>query len=487
MNSAPAWSTIATGLNPGRHGIFYFNESVPGTYQRRVINAARRTGSSLWRLASEAGKRVVVVNVPISYPAEPVNGYLVAGLDTPSKGLAGFTHPQDLVQRHADLFDGYTIEPGGPSLMRAGRVAEARTQLLEVVEGWTGVTERLMEEDWDLVFVVFTSSDTAQHFFWSPLGMATIDRVYEAQDEATARLVAKARATDPDTNVIVLADHGGTTNSRGPEFMPIWLEDEGLQARTQPSAKSRVMGGAFGVVNRTLSRGQKQALARRFPQLRQKAEAESRFAGLDWSRTRAYSDGVRDEVQVNLQGRDPQGAVASLEYQRFVAELKERIDAIRELDSERPAVASVRHREEIYDGAFVDRAPDLTIRWNLGDAFRGFATRTKAGEQRMREAAAKPPFQPGGHHPEGLFVAAGSNVRPGDIRGDLADVTPTILALLGVPVPAGLDGVPLDLLKGVTAEVGARAATTPAAADSSGYTAEEEAEIERRLEDLGYI
>ncbi|HCO03540.1 MAG TPA: nucleotide pyrophosphatase, partial [Actinobacteria bacterium] len=54
MNSAPAWSTIATGLNPGRHGIFYFNESVPGTYQRRVINAARRTGSSLWRLASEA-------------------------------------------------------------------------------------------------------------------------------------------------------------------------------------------------------------------------------------------------------------------------------------------------------------------------------------------------------------------------------------------------------------------------------------------------
>src|SRR6266496_3385191 len=65
MNSAPAWSTVATGLNPGRHGIFYFDEPVPGTYRRRVVNAARRTGASLWRMASDAGKRIVVVNVPI--------------------------------------------------------------------------------------------------------------------------------------------------------------------------------------------------------------------------------------------------------------------------------------------------------------------------------------------------------------------------------------------------------------------------------------
>src|SRR6266540_5296352 len=110
MNSAPAWSTVATGLGPGRHGIFYFDEPVPGTYRRRVVNAQRRTGPSLWRMASQADKRVVAVNVPISYPAEEVNGYLVAGLDTPSKALPGFTHPQDLPQRFIGLFDDYIIE-----------------------------------------------------------------------------------------------------------------------------------------------------------------------------------------------------------------------------------------------------------------------------------------------------------------------------------------------------------------------------------------
>src|SRR5437763_6487411 len=75
MNSAPAWSTIVTGLDPGRHGIFYFDEPVPGTYRRSVVNASRRAGASLWRMAGRAGRRVVSVNVPISYPAEPVNGY----------------------------------------------------------------------------------------------------------------------------------------------------------------------------------------------------------------------------------------------------------------------------------------------------------------------------------------------------------------------------------------------------------------------------
>src|SRR5436190_13245929 len=147
MNSAPAWSSIATGLNPGNHGIFYFDEPVPGTYQRTVVNAERRAAPSLWRMASEAGKRIVVVNVPISYPAEPVNGFLVAGLDTPSKSLPGFAYPTDLTGRYADLFQDYIIEPGAPSLMRAGRRQEAIDKLLGSVEGWVGVTERLMRDE----------------------------------------------------------------------------------------------------------------------------------------------------------------------------------------------------------------------------------------------------------------------------------------------------------------------------------------------------
>lgn len=494
MNSAPAWSTIATGVNPGRHGIFYFDEPVPGTYQRRVVNAERRAAPSLWRMASDAGKRIIVVNVPISYPAEPVKGFLVSGLDTPSKSLPGFTYPRDLSARHAELFESYIIEPGAPSLMRAGRRQEAVDKLLASVEGWVAVTERLMrDEEWDLTFVVFTSTDTAQHFFWTGEGRGVVERVYELQDEATARLVELARTQDPDTNVLVLADHGGAANTRGNEFMRIWLEDQGLQAQARGSARSRVLAAGFRLADRTLSRDQKQALARRLPRLRQQAEAEARLSGIDWSRTRAYSDGVRDEIFVNLSGREPQGIVGADAYPSLVAGLKESIAGIRELGTGRPVVDSVVHRDDVYHGPYVDRAPDLTIRWVLDGPMQGFEVTSPRARDRMREAAAAPVFQDGGHHPEGILVASGPNVRPGAAAGDLTDVTPTILALLGVPVPSGLDGKPLDLLRGVAIEAGAATPGSPSGApardvdETTGYTAEEEEAVRRRLEDLGYL
>jgi predicted AlkP superfamily phosphohydrolase/phosphomutase len=490
MNSAPAWSTIATGLDPGRHGIFYFDEPVPGTYRRTVVNATRRTGATLWRLASDAGKRVIVVNVPISYRAENVNGFMVAGLDTPSKSLPGFTYPSDLPGRYPKLFDRYAIEVGAPSLMLAGRVQEAKDKLLDCVEGWAGVTERLMDEDWDLVFVVFTSSDTAQHFFWTDAGRQTIERVYEAQDEATARLVEKARAADPSTNVLIVADHGGATNTRGPEFMPVWLEDQGLQARTTPRLTSRSMAWGFHQINRRLSREQKLRLAQRFPRMREKAEAEARTVSMDWSRTRAYADGKRDEVLVNLAGREPSGLVAQAEYEGFVRDLAGKIREIKEAGTGRPVVEDVLIRSTAYHGPYIERAPDLTVRWVIdGRAFQGFEARTARGRERMAEVAAKPPFQPGGHHPHGIVVANGPNIAPGSVGGGLTDVAPTVLALLGVPIPEGLDGKPLDMLKDVDALTGgdADAAAAPVADETTGYTPEEEEAVRKRLEDLGYL
>jgi predicted AlkP superfamily phosphohydrolase/phosphomutase len=501
MNSAPAWSTVATGVNPGRHGIFYFDERVPGTYGRRLINAARRTGPSLWRMASEAGKRIIVVNVPISYPAEPVNGALVSGLDTPSKSAPGFTYPQDLLARYEEQFGRYVVEPETPSLVQAGRFSEAADALARSVEGWAAVTERLMRDrEWDLAFVVFTSSDTAQHFFWTDERFDVIHRVYEVQDEATGRLVDLARSQDPDVDVLIIADHGGAVNTRGPEFLPIWLEDQGFLSRLRPSLTSLALGSAFRLADRTLSRERKRALAERFPRLQQRAQSESRLAGIDWAHTSAFGDGVRDDVLVNLADREPSGTVAAGDYERFCAALAERLAGIEEAETGRPAVAAVLHRDQVYQGPFADRAPDFTIRWTIdGRQFRGFRCRSTRAAERMREAASRTPAQPGGHHPQGMFVAAGPDIMEGRVRGGLADVAPTILALLGVAVPHRLDGRPVDCLKSrVAVATGpvdeAPIDSGPASGDeeggpypASGYTSEQEEAVRQRLEDLGYI
>ena len=75
INSAPAWSSIVTGKNPGKHSIFYFVEDDSEHYSYQYLNASFRTAKPIWQILSEAGKRVGVINVPISYPAEPLNGF----------------------------------------------------------------------------------------------------------------------------------------------------------------------------------------------------------------------------------------------------------------------------------------------------------------------------------------------------------------------------------------------------------------------------
>ena len=82
--SPQAWSSFMTGKNAGKHGIYNFQERAPQSYNMRFINARARRGKALWNILSEAGKQVIVVGVPCTYPPEPVNGVLISGFDCPS-------------------------------------------------------------------------------------------------------------------------------------------------------------------------------------------------------------------------------------------------------------------------------------------------------------------------------------------------------------------------------------------------------------------
>ena len=67
-NTAPGWTSITTGVNPGKHGIFYFYDfsSVPLT----IINSTRTSTPRIWDYVRALGGKSVVVNVPVTYPVE---------------------------------------------------------------------------------------------------------------------------------------------------------------------------------------------------------------------------------------------------------------------------------------------------------------------------------------------------------------------------------------------------------------------------------
>ena len=82
--SAPAWTSFMTGKNPGKHGIFGFKKEKQGTYEELFVNRKLIKSETLWKCLSDVGKKVIVINVPLTYPPEEINGYLMSGMDTPS-------------------------------------------------------------------------------------------------------------------------------------------------------------------------------------------------------------------------------------------------------------------------------------------------------------------------------------------------------------------------------------------------------------------
>ena len=116
--SGPAWASFMTGKNPGKHGIFDWTRHVDGGYEASLVNSMSLCGRTLWQIASEAGFTTGVVNVPVTYPPQAVDGYLVSGLLTPSS-KSDFVFPPHLADELHRAADGYVIH--GQERRRRGR------------------------------------------------------------------------------------------------------------------------------------------------------------------------------------------------------------------------------------------------------------------------------------------------------------------------------------------------------------------------------
>jgi predicted AlkP superfamily phosphohydrolase/phosphomutase len=208
------------------------------------------------------------------------------------------------------------------------------------------------------------------------------------------------------------------------------------------------------------------------------------FSDVDWSRTRAYSIGYIGEAHINLKGREPQGIVEpGEEYERVRDDV---INSLRELElpDGTPLVEHIWKKEEIYHGAHLANAPDiLFLPRNLETiAFGDF----EFGSNKVIE---KSFGVSSSHRMNGLFIASGAGIKnAGEFRGaQLIDLAPTILHLMGLPVPTDMDGRVLTeaLADARTVEYGGTSEAS--ATTTEGYSEEEEKEVIERLADLGYI
>jgi len=314
-NSFPGWASCTTGTSEGMHGVFSPFIKNPGEYTVRAMSGRDIMTRSVWDVLTQQGGRSIVLNVPTTYPPEPLNGSMITGMLTPGPG-SEFTYPTALKAELLSAIPDYVIEPERIPDKRARAegfrlTIDARERALKFL---------LSRGEWDFLMVVFSVLDRAQHDYWSdmdpkhprhdpkttPEFREFIPEIYQKLDAAVGRLLEQLH---DDVRVFVVSDHGFCSELYEVRVNELLASAGLLFFKSAASRKSvaRVRDLKGRIVRRLGPRPNGNVLDR-------KVEYGSGFLNeIDWSRTRAFF--AQDKgVWVNLIGRERKGIVNDADF-----------------------------------------------------------------------------------------------------------------------------------------------------------------------------
>jgi predicted AlkP superfamily phosphohydrolase/phosphomutase len=526
--TVPAWQCFMTGKNPGKLGIAGFLRPTPNSYEEVPISAASCTARTLWELLSADGRRAAVLNVPYTVAPPEFNGILIGGFDTPPSKMHEAVYPPELLAAIEAKFGAYRIYLKMPQWMAPltavdrfeFAIAPFLQDCQEVADYQFQVAYDLLDgDDFDFVMLYQFVPDRIQHLLWYILdsshpwhgGEATarfyepILSYYRRLDGQIAELV---RRVGGDPTVIVLSDHGFGPVTRGVDLNS-WLLQEGYLHIKPGSASQLKLGlwrlgwGPLKLVPLLLKR----PLGWKFVQRRilRSFDAQRPFhswdaigrvlnrlflstADIDWSRTKAYCLSEFGMLRINLQGREPRGAVNPQDYAMVRDEIVAKLRALVDPSTGRPVGGHVFTKEEVYRGKYMDLMPDLAY-LPFAEGYLAMNPTTLLTRQIFIDHIGVSGF----HRLDGVLIAKGPGIRAGvKLEGaTLVDLAPTILYLMGSRVPDDMDGRVLTELfeKGVVeAHPVLHAEADPEVArPAMDLSSEDQEAVLNRLRGLGYV
>ena len=509
-SSVPNWPSFATGKNPGKHGVLWWIQPGGDGTELPLVDRRAIKGRTIWDIVGEEGKKVAVINVPVTYPPQKVNGVMVTGLLTPASAI-DYTNPSELKAELDAEVDGYRISHS--AVHHRGGEEEFLQDVLDVLDRQLRASLYLMRtHPWDLFIVVFSATDVVIHKFWKDMDPQhpshlpedaercgdAILRAYQAADRAIESLLKQA---DDETHTVVMSDHGAGGFYEA-FFANNWLMDQGLlKIRRRPISQLRywvfrtgvTINNVYPLANALMVRLGGHKLRRR---LSPTSQGRSILSGLflserdiDWSRTKAYASGGYGQIRINRRGQDPRGIVSPGDgYEALRDDIIQRLEAVTVPSTGKPYLARGYRKEELFSGPELIKLPDIICLPHDGryvDMGLGFVS---------NKWFDKVSIVSGTHRPAGVVFLCGPEIQTGVQlqRASILDLGPTILYHLGLPVPDDMDGHVLvqafreECLRARPIELSAAEsnATNEAYGDLSEH---EEEEIKDRLRALGYL
>ena len=412
--TVPAWTSMMSSRDPGELGFYGFRNRKDHSYDGYAFaNSAQVKVPRLWDWLGKAGLHTVVLGVPQTYPPSAVNGEMVSCFLTPST-RSEYTYPPALKAEVEQVTGGYVLD------VEDFRTAD-KAGLLKRVYDKTDKHLRLAKHllrtrPWDFFMLVEMGVDRIHHGFWSHMDPAhhkyeagnpfehAIRDYYRHVDAELAELLSLCPS---DTLVLVVSDHGAKKMDGGLCFNE-WLMREGYLTLTERPSKPTPIGKV----------------------------------AIDWGKTRAWGDGgYYGRLFLNVKGREPSGTIDPADYERVRTDLVAGVEAIS--DPRGRNIGSRAYRPEDLYRTVTGVAPDLLV--YFGDLDWRSVGAVGMGGLHTFENDTGP--DEANHDWYGIFILSTAGAEA-PLRGRLPDVSiydiaPTLLHLMGQPVPDGLAGAPL--------------------------------------------
>lgn len=495
-----AWTTVFTGKNPGKHGIFDFQEIDPETYDRSPVFTDRHLEKTMWDLLGDAGIPSIITDVPYTYPPRPLKGMMLTGYGTPRTDQTIFTHPSAWEAMLPSSLHEFT------------RVAQPRQNFdrsrafldewRDIMNGRSQLLKHLItQQDWGFFFHVFSITDNLAHVFWTylepshpnygrPEAAEYREALFQAYIQCDQLLGDMLTWAGPDTNLILMSDHGfGSVYPR--QYLFQRLIDGGYLSYQAHGKVGQLRSSAMKFAIRTynnlpfLREWVKNLQPNRQNALKSSLKSSGLLPGNDainYQRSRVLPSDFGLQLWLNHQERFEDGILQGEETAVLQANLSQYLLSDCDKATNKPIIKQVYQGAEQYDGVNAWLGPDLIIEnQNFYDP---------SGSHHPPN-----PNLEGSHTHEGVLIAHGPAFRNATLsqRMSLKDLAPTMLHLLHQPIPPDMDGriIKTALNEAFHQANPVQTSQTPAVHQTpptqKALTPAEEEELKNQLRQLGYV
>ena len=433
------WPTFASGTGPGTHGVYFWTQWLAEEQRHVRNNHPALAFDPFWSGFPAAGRRATVIDIPyvplVTGPG--MRGAIGWGLHDE---VVPVSEPPDFRReierrfgRNPLSFD--TVEPQGPG----EKLALAKRLRLGVKRRSDMIAGLAAGQDWDLLITMFSELHMGGHYLAAPQqltpktsNVSATAAILRPLDDALPAITA---AAGPNCDIVLFALHGMRELVDYSHFAPQILDALAGRTPIDPYAHPDLLRRVRNAIPDSLHR----AIWKRLPaRLRAARQGKLSTAGLDTTTAPIFptAHDSATAFRLNIAGRERDGVITAEEGEALLAELEVLVASLKAEDGQPAFGPELLRPAARWQGPRISRLPD---------AFATLNSRVRGTTLLRNEAlvlhGSRPEARNGAHTAEGFcYVRPGGPFEPTRDTIDARDFAPTILRLLQVPEPPGLEG-----------------------------------------------